>query len=94
MSPLDDSFLSASLDRTMRLWDLRTNVCQGLMNLPAPENTKSIAANPGKVLVAYDPAGMVFAVACSPNIIKLFDSRSYDSVSNECIFASMHSQND
>lgn len=28
MSPLDDMFLSGSLDKTIRLWDLRTNNCQ------------------------------------------------------------------
>jgi hypothetical protein len=28
MSPKTDAFLSASLDKTMRLWDLRTNACQ------------------------------------------------------------------
>lgn len=54
MSPLDDSFLSAGLDRTMRLWDLRTNVCQGLMNLPPAQQQ---GANNGKILVAHDPAG-------------------------------------
>lgn len=82
MSPLDDSFLSAGLDRSMRLWDLRTNVCQGLMNLPHSQANLQAQSktSPGKILVAHDPAGMVFAVACSPNIIKLFDSRSYDSV--------------
>jgi COMPASS component SWD2 len=52
MSPLDDSFLSASYDRTLRLWDLRTNVCQGLMTL---EQGKP--SNPGEILVAHDPAG-------------------------------------
>lgn len=28
MSPLDDMFLSGSLDRTIRLWDLRMQSCQ------------------------------------------------------------------
>jgi len=32
----------------------------------------------GKALVAHDPAGIVFAVALSPNIIKLYDSRSFE----------------
>lgn len=28
MSPINDSFMSGSLDHTIRLWDLRTNSCQ------------------------------------------------------------------
>ncbi len=28
MSPLDDAFLSGSLDKTIRLWDLRSQNCQ------------------------------------------------------------------
>jgi COMPASS component SWD2 len=31
MSPVDDTFLSGGLDGSVRLWDLRTNVCQGLL---------------------------------------------------------------
>jgi len=28
MSPVDDTFLSGSLDKTIRLWDLRSPNCQ------------------------------------------------------------------
>lgn len=28
MSPLDDQFLSAAMDDTVRLWDLRSSACQ------------------------------------------------------------------
>ena len=28
MNPADDTFLSGSLDKTIRLWDLRSNHCQ------------------------------------------------------------------
>lgn len=90
MSPRDDSFLSAAMDRTVRMWDLRTNVCQGLMHVPPPAAAMHLPPpsasaaqqrlpHGGKILVAHDPAGLVFAVASSPNLIKLYDSRSYDS---------------
>lgn len=32
-SPVDDMFLSGSLDKTLRLWDLRSPNCQGFMQL-------------------------------------------------------------
>ncbi|KAF5829449.1 WD40-repeat-containing domain protein [Dunaliella salina] len=34
MSPKNDVFMSASQDKTVRLWDMRTNLCQGLMQAP------------------------------------------------------------
>ncbi|XP_077244252.1 transducin/WD40 repeat-like superfamily protein [Tasmannia lanceolata] len=66
MSPVNDSFMSGSLDHTVRLWDLRVNSCQGLLHLR------------GRPTVAYDQQGLVFAVAMEGGAIKLFDSRSYD----------------
>ncbi|ERN09203.1 hypothetical protein AMTR_s00014p00249480 [Amborella trichopoda] len=66
VSPINDSFMSGSLDHTVRLWDLRVNVCQGLLHLR------------GRPTVAYDQQGLVFAVAMEGGAIKLFDSRSYD----------------
>ena len=33
MSPIDDTFLSGSLDKTIRLWDLKSPNCQvGLLS--------------------------------------------------------------
>ncbi|EFA83078.1 hypothetical protein PPL_03866 [Heterostelium album PN500] len=66
MSPKEDTFMSGSLDDTIRLWDLRTSTCQGIMrrnNRPA---------------VSYDPEGLILATAVSANTIKLFDARNYD----------------
>lgn len=28
MSPVNDSFMSGSLDHTVRIWDIRVNACQ------------------------------------------------------------------
>ena len=41
MSPTDDGFLSGSLDRTVRLWDLRTPHCRGLLHLPSSSHVPS-----------------------------------------------------
>ncbi|XP_073003247.1 protein ANTHESIS POMOTING FACTOR 1 [Typha latifolia] len=66
MSPVNDSFMSGSLDHSVRMWDLRVNACQGILRLR------------GRPTVAYDQQGLVFAVAFEGGAIKLFDSRSYD----------------
>ncbi|KAM9913210.1 hypothetical protein OXX69_001850 [Metschnikowia pulcherrima] len=54
MSPVSKTFLSASADHTVKTWDLRTS---------AP--TGSIGTGQ-TALVAYDPHGIVFAVAKPP----------------------------
>ena len=68
MSPKDDTFLSASLDRTIRLWDLRSPVAKGLLH------TKEIA----RPCAAFDPSGLIFAAATKNRTLKLFDVRAYD----------------
>ncbi|XP_065175489.1 WD repeat-containing protein 82-like [Sycon ciliatum] len=66
MSPIDDTFISGSLDRTVRLWDLRSQSCQGLMSLS------------GRPVAAFDPEGLVFAAGIDSQHVKLYDLRSYD----------------
>lgn len=68
MSPIDDTFLSGSLDKTIRLWDLRSQNCQGLMHLP------------GRPVAAFDPEGLIFAAGINSEQIKLYDLRSFDKV--------------
>lgn len=66
MSPVDDTFLSGSLDRTIRLWDLKSNNCQGLMHLL------------GRPVANFDPEGLIFAVGINSESVKLYDLRSFD----------------
>ncbi|PCH42341.1 WD40 repeat-like protein [Wolfiporia cocos MD-104 SS10] len=67
VSPVDDGFMSGSMDKTVRLWDLRTPTCRGLLNLPASP------------IVAYDASGLVFAVAVNHySRILLYDQANFD----------------
>ncbi|KAI6025103.1 WD40-repeat-containing domain protein [Pisolithus microcarpus] len=67
MSPVDDGFMSGSMDNTVRLWDLRVPTCRGLLNLPSSP------------VVAYDTSGLVFAVGINRySRILLYDQANYD----------------
>lgn len=66
MSPTDQKFISGSLDRTLRLWDLRSNECKGVMNLS------------GRPVATFDPDGKIFAVGINSASIKLYDVRMYE----------------
>ena len=67
MSPIDDTFMSGSLDNTVRLWDLRSPTCSGVMNVN------------GKPVCAFDPEGLLFSVGVGSELVKLYDLRQYDS---------------
>lgn len=51
----------------MRLWDLRTEGCLGLLQAPSWP------------VAAFDQQGLIFAVAVDPGIIKLYDLKKYSS---------------
>ncbi|KAH9466189.1 hypothetical protein Pst134EB_001250 [Puccinia striiformis f. sp. tritici] len=68
MSPRDDTVLSGSTDDTVRLWNLRSPSCQGVLNIA------------GQPCVAFDPSGLVFAIALNmKQTILLDDLREFDS---------------
>lgn len=67
MSPVDDTFISASLDKSIRVWDLRSPNCMGFLGL--------VGSRP---VVNFDPEGLIFAVGYSSQMIKLYDLKSYD----------------
>ncbi|MCJ1311164.1 member of Set1p complex, histone methyl transferase [Agyrium rufum] len=67
VSPADNTFLSCSLDNTVRLWSLDSPTTQGRLNINSPLHA------------AYDPSATVFAVACPlAGCIFLYDIRNYD----------------
>ncbi|GBF90019.1 hypothetical protein Rsub_02725 [Raphidocelis subcapitata] len=65
MSPKNDTFLSAGQDRTVRLWDLRTPICQAVLSAPA------------QPVAAFDQQGLVFAVGADSGVVRLYDARGY-----------------
>lgn len=66
MSPIDDTFLSGSLDKTIRLWDLKSPSCSGIMQTQ------------GRPVANFDPEGLIFAVGINSEYVKLYDLRSFD----------------
>lgn len=73
MSPLEDLFLSGSKDSSVRLWDLRKSEAVGVVSIPSNGSSDPC--------VAYDPTGLVFAVASHSRSIRLYDARKYSTVS-------------
>ena len=77
MSPCDDTCLTASLDCTARLWDLRSRGggagggCAGVLKVPREHQSAA-----GFVCAAYDPMGTVFGVLSATSGVRLFDARN------------------
>ncbi|MCJ1317808.1 member of Set1p complex, histone methyl transferase [Xylographa vitiligo] len=67
LCPASDTFISGSLDNTVRLWSLSSPSPQGKLNLATP------------TLATYDPSATVIAIASpSTSSILLYDLRNYD----------------
>jgi WD40 repeat protein len=61
MSPIDDSFLSCSRDRTVRLWNLQQAGSLAMLDLPKSGNGYKLDPN-GVPLASYDNTGLVFCI--------------------------------
>lgn len=81
MSPVDDTFLTSSEDRTVRLWDLRQAGTLGLMEMPKNGNGMTLDPH-GHPITSFDSTGLVFGIAApidggAGHIIHLYDARNY-----------------
>eukprot|EP01134_Creolimax_fragrantissima_P000373 CFRG0373T1 len=65
LAPDADFFLSTSMDKSMRMWDIRTENSVG-----------RLFVHEGVPVVAYDPTGVCFAVGINPGLIKMYSSKN------------------
>jgi COMPASS component SWD2 len=66
MNPISDTFMTCSRDKTIRIWDVKSDKCQA--QIPSSE-----------VAVAdYDCSGIVFGTGCNGTDVRLYDSRAFD----------------
>lgn len=66
MSPKEDTFISSARDGTVRLWDLRSDKCQGALKAH------------GHCTATFDNEGLIFATGIGDNKIRLYDARAFD----------------
>lgn len=67
-NPPRDTFMSCSLDKTMKIWDVRTNKCSYELSVDSVP------------VGAHDPEGVVIAVGLESKFIKLYDIRNFTGV--------------
>lgn len=66
MSPVGNSFLSGSMDHTVRLWDLNSS------------HSQAVLRSTGPTIATHDPEGIIFAAGVDSETVKLYDLRSFE----------------
>mmetsp|Transcript_19941 Transcript_19941/g.24595 ORF Transcript_19941/g.24595 Transcript_19941/m.24595 type:complete len:362 (-) Transcript_19941:782-1867(-) len=82
-SPIDDSFLSCSADKTVRLWNVQQPGSLAMLDLPKAGNGMVLDPK-GVPHASYDSTGLVFCItapldAGAGHLIHLYDARQYSS---------------
>mmetsp|Transcript_20386 Transcript_20386/g.31176 ORF Transcript_20386/g.31176 Transcript_20386/m.31176 type:complete len:373 (-) Transcript_20386:1617-2735(-) len=79
MCPVDDNFLTASRDGTVRLWDVKSAACAAKMDL-----TTENKMDPRSCHAVYDHTGLVFCISAQSkdsnnkgHCVHLYDARNY-----------------
>ena len=80
MSPVDDSFLTCSNDRTMKLWDLKQ--AGPIAEMATPQSGNGMVLGDGAPHASYDSTGLVFGVTApldqgAGHVSDYFRSHSY-----------------
>lgn len=80
MSPVDDSFLTCSSDKTMKLWDLKQ--AGPVAEMTTPKSGSGMTLGDGAPHASYDSTGLVFGVTApldqgAGHLIHLYDARQY-----------------
>mmetsp|Transcript_19591 Transcript_19591/g.29673 ORF Transcript_19591/g.29673 Transcript_19591/m.29673 type:complete len:352 (-) Transcript_19591:42-1097(-) len=84
MNPADDTFLTSSADRTIRLWNLQQAGSLATMDLPR-RGPNGLTIDPhGIPSAAFDRTGLVFGVTAPldanvGHVVNLYDARNYGS---------------